>query len=252
MKRPLIGLNTALIDMDDELKGKACCSVAYFDAVTQAGGIPMIIPPYADSDSLEQALDRLDGFCLIGGPDYHPSIYGGHPQPNSDLLHPRRNAFDLQLAEVLLKKLKKPVLGICGGHQLMSITYRGALVQDLFTEWPSAQECGQILHAQKDREGEQKGNVFRHPIRVEPSSKLAKILGANTVEVNSFHHQAIQPQQVGEGLIPTAWAYDGVIEAFESKSTDRFLIGVQWHPERLTDQEPQRALFKAFVDAAKG
>src|SRR5205085_1632045 len=105
------------------------------DAVFQSGGAPILIPPCEDRSAIETSLEMLDGFCLIGGPDYLPSHYGGHAQPESDLMHERRHHFDLLLAEILLNKTRQPILGVCGGHQLLNIAAGGALVQDLKSEW---------------------------------------------------------------------------------------------------------------------
>src|SRR4051812_21314574 len=117
MPRPLIGLTTSLMDMDQPLKAKAVCHLKYIDAIADNGGVPVIIPPYTDRSMLADALAPLHGFLLIGGPDYDPARYGGHAQPPEEVMHPRRHAFDLALAELLIEKSRKPVLGICGGHQ---------------------------------------------------------------------------------------------------------------------------------------
>jgi putative glutamine amidotransferase len=251
--RPLIGLNTSTLDMDDPLKAKAVCHMAYIDAVAGAGGIPVIIPPYTDLSMLEAALEPLDGFCLIGGPDYLPEHYGGHDQPPDQLMHARRHHFDLRLAELLLKKKEPaPVLGICGGHQLINICLGGGLVQDLRSEWsPPEKHASTLLHAGDERKGTpQEGNVYRHEVRLAPESKLASIIGAKKVLTNSFHHQALKPDRVADGLAVVAWAPDGVIEAIETRDPNRFLLGTQWHPERQQDEQPHKAIFEALVKAA--
>ncbi|HYF51508.1 MAG TPA: gamma-glutamyl-gamma-aminobutyrate hydrolase family protein [Planctomycetota bacterium] len=252
--RPLIGLNTTLMDMDAPLRSKALCHLAYIDAVAGAGGIPIVIPPYTDMTMLEQALEPLDGFCLIGGPDYLPSHYGGHAQPASDLMHERRHNFDIALADILLRRKQTPVLGVCGGHQLINIVLGGGLVQDLRTEWkPRDQDASTLLHADGERKGTpQEGEVYRHEVRLQAGSRIAKIVGATKVLTNSYHHQAVQPERVGEGLAVTAWAPDGVIEAIESKNPERFLLGIQWHPERQQNDSPHKAIFQALVAAAGG
>jgi putative glutamine amidotransferase len=239
------------MDMDDPLRAKAICHLHYIDSVVAAGGLPVVIPPYEDPALLDQALERLDGFCFIGGDDYDPAHYGGHPQPASDLVAPRRHRFDIVLAERVLDRTEKPVLGICGGLQLFNIARGGALVQDIASEWKSS--GGQSLqHASTEREGTaQARNIFRHSVRVEPASRLAGVLGANTVSVNSWHHQAIDPNRLGSGFVVTARSDDGIIEAIEGKDGKRFLVAVQWHPERMQDDAKQRALFKALVDAAR-
>ncbi len=250
---PRIGLNCSLTDMSDPLKAKALCHLKYIDAIVAGGGVPIVIPPVADRELIVSALKILDGFCLIGGPDYLPAHYGGHPQPADDLMHERRHAFDLLLAEILLKESTQPVLGVCGGHQLLSIASGGALVQDLRSEWtPPAKAACTLQHSDDERKNSpQAGNVYRHEVKLQPGSRIAGILGAEKVLTNSYHHQAVRPDRIGAGLVATAWAPDGVIEAIEAERGERFVLGVQWHPERLIDEREHRAIFGALVDAAK-
>ena len=251
MPRPLIGLNTSTMDMDDPLKAKAICHFKYIDAIAENGGVPVIIPPYRDRSMLDAVLKMFDGFLLVGGPDYDPAHYGGHAQPPDEVMHPRRHAFDLWLAGAILEKTRKPVLGICGGHQLINIALGGALVQDLKTEWsPDAKHASTLLHSDSQRTGTaEAGNVYRHEIRVNKGCLLAKIAGTEKILTNSYHHQAVQPDRVGRGLIPTAWSPDGVIEAIELATPDRFLLGVQWHPERQAGEAQHKAIFAALVKA---
>jgi len=252
--RPLIGLNTSQMDLEDPLKAKAICHMKYIDAVAGAGGVPVVIPPYTDCSMLDEGLGRLDGFCLIGGPDYDPAHYGGHTQAPGEVMDARRQGFDLALAQKLLERTPIPVLGICGGHQLLNIALGGALVQDLRTEWqPSGPHLHPLPHSGDERKGtSQEGNVFRHEVRLAPDSRIRRIIGAATVLANSFHHQAVQPGRLGRGLVATAWAEDGVIEALEPPQGGRFVLGVQWHPERQTEEPQQHAIFEALVRAARG
>ena len=251
--RPIIGLNMALQEdlMSDPLKARALCHLKYIDAVTLGGGIPLLIPPYTDRSMIAPVLAKCDGFCLIGGRDYLPSHYGGHDQPENDLMHKRRHDFDLWLAEELIERTRKPVLGVCGGHQLINIACGGALVQDLSSEWkPDEKHASTLEHSDSERKGSpQEGNVYRHVVRLAPGSRLEKIIGAPKVLTNSYHHQAVQPDRIGRGLRATAWAPDGVIEAVELDG-ERLVLGVQWHPERQTDEPAHRAIFEALAKAA--
>jgi putative glutamine amidotransferase len=251
-KRPLIGLNTALMELEAPLSAKALCHLKYIDAVAAAGGVPIVIPSYTDETLIEEALAVVDGFCLIGGKDYNPAKYGGHPQPEKELLEPRRNVFDLWLGEQLLKKTSKPVLGICGGHQLINITYGGALIQDVASEWkPLDQQASTLLHSSDERKGTpQADEVYRHEVKLGHTSLIAQIIGSGKVITNSYHHQAVDPKRIGEGLMASAWAPDGVVEAIELKNRDRFLLGVQWHPERQTEQKEHAKIFEALVAAS--
>src|SRR5207247_131394 len=96
------------------------------------------------------------------------------------------------------------------------------------------------------------GNAYLHEVKLKPGSRIAQIAGASKLLTNSFHHQAVRPDRVGAGFIPTAWSYDGVIEAIEPEAGDRFILGVQWHPERQTEAAPHRAIFEALIEAARG
>ncbi|HYG73775.1 MAG TPA: gamma-glutamyl-gamma-aminobutyrate hydrolase family protein [Planctomycetota bacterium] len=250
--RPLIGLNMTLMEMHDPLKARALCHLKYIDAVAGAGGIPVLLPPCADEAAIESVLEKLHGFLLIGGPDYLPSEYGGHPQPEAELMHERRHHFDLMLARTLLDKTRKPVLGICGGHQLMNIARGGALVQDLKSEWrPEERQATTLQHSDDERKGSaQEGNIYRHEVRLEEGSTLAGILNCRKVLTNSYHHQAVLPSRIGRGLKATGWAPDGVIEVLEGQEDlSRFLLGVQWHPERQTDEAAHQAIFRALINA---
>lgn len=241
------------MDMQDPLKSKAVCHLKYIDAVSSAGGVPVVIPPYLDRTQLNEILPELDGICLIGGPDYDPAQYGGHAQPPDDLMDPRRHTFDLWLAEAILEISATPVLGVCGGHQLINIALGGALVQDLHSEWkPTDKQASTLLHSDDERKGTaQAGNVYRHEVTLAPGSRIAEVIGGKRVLTNSYHHQAVRPDRIGRGLKATAWAPDGVIEAIESTDANRFLIGVQWHPERQTSEAEHLALFKALVAASQ-
>lgn len=250
--RPLIGLNTSLLDMDDPLKAKACCHLKYADAVAESGGVPVVVPAYTDKTMLDEILPKLDAFCLIGGPDYDPAHYGGHPQRPDEVMHARRHQFDIWLAEYWIERTQKPVLGVCGGHQLINIARGGALVQDIHSEWkPTEKQASTLLHSGDERKGTaQEGNVYRHEVKLLPESRIARIVGANKVLTNSYHHQAVKPDRVGKGLVVTGWAPDGVIEAIEGTDKSRFLLGVQWHPERQADEAPHKAIFSALIEAA--
>ena len=240
------------MDMTDPLRAKAVCHLKYLDAVAGAGGIPVVVPPYTDASMLDDVLSRLDGFCLIGGPDYDPEQYGGHAQLPDDLMHPRRHKFDMELASRVLRMRDTPILGVCGGHQLISIASGGALIQDIRSEWtPTEKQASTLLHSDDERKDTpQAGNIYRHEVSLAPESLISKIVGDKRMLTNSYHHQAVRPDRIGDGLKATAWAPDGVIEAIESADSTRFLLGVQWHPERQTEEAPHRALFKALVDAA--
>jgi len=259
MRRPIIGLNMSMDLIDQSEKFGFLISAEYVNAVAGAGGAPLCIPPYTDMTMLDGILARLDGFVFIGGYDYRPEHYGGHPQREDELMPERRDRFDLELAKIILQETRLPVLGVCGGHQLISIAQGGALIQDIGTEWSSLENRNPLPHSGKERRGEEK-NPFRHPVRLEKDSLVAQVtmpLRDDALMTNSYHHQAVHPHRVGFYLRPSAWTADGVIEAIEPAvdspwaQARRFVLGIQWHPERMQDEEPHQNLFRALVKAAQ-
>jgi putative glutamine amidotransferase len=211
--------------------------LTYLEAVQQAGGVPVVVPPLAP-EAIGPFLDRVDGLCLSGGPDLHPAAYGAEPHPRLGPTEPRLDAFELALVRAADER-ELPVLAICRGAQVVNVARGGALHQHL----PDA--VGETVdHRQTAAAGQP-----THPVTVAPGSRLAAIFGRGRTDVNSFHHQAAS--RMGEGLVPTAWATDGTVEAFEAPG-DRFLVGVQWHAECLVGRRGHRALFAELVAAAAG
>lgn len=229
---PLIGLNADVRKLP-RWGVAATALLTYVGAVEQAGGVPLVIPSLTTRPALEAALARLDGLLLTGGLDIHPHLYGQRRHPATRLADPRRLAGDRALLEVALET-DIPILGICMGCQWLNVALGGDLIQDI----PS-QVGTEVVHAPRE--------TF-HSVRVQTGSRLAGILGKEELEVNSSHHQAIG--RLGHGLRAVAWASDGVIEAAEGEGK-RFLLAVQWHPERLVDRPEHLALFQALVQAAK-
>jgi putative glutamine amidotransferase len=233
--------------------------VSYVDAVTGAGGVPVCFPPYTDLSMFRQILPYLDGILFIGGDDYRPEHYGGHPQPVRELMPERRDRFDLDMAKLVLEETSLPVLGVCGGHQLIAIALGGALIQDIQSEWQAPSGAQVLRHSRKERKGKNRSG-FRHTVRREPGSLvegITKIVPDTELQTNSFHHQAVHPKKIGRNLRATAWSSDGIIEAIEPAQDSpwarngRFVLGVQWHPEQMQDETPHRNLFSALTDAAQ-
>lgn len=229
--KPIIGIN---LDIEKGPPARAQVNLDYFESVQRAGGIPLLIPPLPDEDLLV-LLEKIDGLVLIGGDDYSPSIYGEEPSDKVDLLHPKREEFDLRLVKHVLNRPEMPVLGICGGLQLLNIGLGGSLIQDI----PSALPQSPVMHS--------KPNAWltgfqRHHVSIERASMLGRLYRVDSIEVNSFHHQAIK--QLGSGLVASAHAEDGIIEAVELPSRT-FTVAVQWHPER--DFEGNKSLFEQLV-----
>ena len=206
----------------------ALVPLAYVDAIERAGGRALVVPPA--EDDIEQTLDALDGIVFSGGADVDPAQYGAEAHPETDDPQSRRDAGELALLRAALER-DLPTLAICRGFQLLNIARGGDLVQHL----PEA--VGNDDHKQTP------GEFAVHPVEIKEGSRLGSIVGARS-DVTSHHHQG--PGRVGDGLVETAWAADGTLEAFEDPGK-RFAVGVQWHPEAGEDQK----LFDALVEEAR-
>ncbi|MFH0794235.1 MAG: gamma-glutamyl-gamma-aminobutyrate hydrolase family protein, partial [bacterium] len=201
------------------------------------GGVPFIFPYVYEDDELDLLLDRVDGVVLVGGPDLDPRTYGEEPLPTWKKLQDMRQRFDPCFCRKVLER-RLPLLAVCLGCQVLNVARGGSLYQDVPTQKPS-----------NIRHNCQLGSNFtRHPVRIAKDSLLHRILGKETIDANSAHHQAVKT--LGTGLQATAWAEDGIIEAIEIPDHP-FCLGVQWHPEYLSDkEEDHRKLFAAHVEAA--
>ena len=230
MTRPTVGLNC---DVDED---EAAVGLLYIDAVVRAGGTPLLLPP-SEPGLLDELLAVVDGVVLIGGRDYDPRAYGQEPHPATKLVDPRRDRFDRALAAALMDS-DIPTLGICGGMQLLNIAAGGDLHQHIPDALPGAS-----VHSRR------KGDNPRHMVNIEPDSLLRRLVGSETLEVNTSHHQAVR--RVGDGLRVVARSRDGVVEAIEGFGKP-FLLGVQWHPERLLERAEHLAIFEGLVEAAAG
>jgi len=209
----------------------------YVRAVEFHGGIPLLLPIVSRLPLIRALLERIDGLLLTGsGPDINPELYGEQPRFPFPIMSPERSQFELDLARRALRQ-RCPILGICGGMQLLNVVSGGTLIQDVAHEVPGALE-----HRQK-------GGELSHSVRVVRESLLYRILKRTTFKTNSFHHQAIR--KVGSGFRISARSTDGVIEGIE-RSSGPFVLGVQWHPEYLLSQRESRTIFLAFLKAARG
>ncbi len=240
--RPVIGI-TSDFDVDTrpgEPREQSALQAAYSDAIFAAGGLPLPLPVPAEHDEALRAelLARVDGLLFTGGRDLHPRNYGEPLHPKTRPLHERRDAFDLALFRQA-DAARTPILAICLGYQVACVARGGRLIQhvDDLGLRPS------VVH------GLPKGRSAFHTVRITPGSRLATIVGGTEIRVNSRHHQAAQFEHVGLGLRSVATAPDGLLEASEDMD-GRFLLGVQWHPEDLTDRPEHLALFQALVTAA--
>jgi len=203
---------------------------AWTRAGGDAGELVAVTP--ATASSVLPGTTGVSGLLLTGGPDVEPWRYGER-SPADVALHllPERDALDLALLEDAQRE-HWPVLAICYGCQLLNVAYGGTLIVDL----ERAGRSGHRITEPKDR--------LAHDVQVSPKARFLPLEGS--VAVNSRHHQGLA--HLGSGLVAVAVAPDGVIEAIEAAEGDRFVLGVQWHPENLR-QEPHIAIFRAFREA---
>ncbi|MBA2668790.1 MAG: gamma-glutamyl-gamma-aminobutyrate hydrolase family protein [Gemmatimonadetes bacterium] len=247
--RPIIGVPTqnlqSLGGVAADIPPSWVMSQRYVQTLIHAGGLPWMIPLVAeDVETTRGMYEALDGIFLPGGADVDPLSYGEERHPKCDRSDPPRDRMEMQLVRWALEE-QKPVLGVCRGAQIMNLVMGGTLWQDL-----AELREGSIKHDYFPFKGAYPRDYMAHPILVtDNNSRLSRIVGAPQVLVNSMHHQGIR--DLAPGLIVTAVAPDGLIEAVESPDQEHFFVGVQWHPEVLTEGDAKsRRLFDEFIGAA--
>jgi putative glutamine amidotransferase len=242
--RPLIGVTTSEVRRaesveptpeSDPPRHEMALGLTYLRGLEAAGALPVVMPPVPD-EAIEPLFDRLDGICLSGGPDLDPEAYGARPHPNLGPTEPDLDRVELAMARRADAR-EMPILAICRGTQALNVARGGTLHQHL-------PELGsEIAHRQREP-----GDQATHHVEIDPGSRLASLLEATELDVNSFHHQAID--ELGEGLRVSATAPDGTIEGIEDPARD-FLVGVQWHAETLVERPYEASLFRSFVEACR-
>ena len=226
-KRPIIGITSSMSDSFIRMKR------TYFDAIVDAGGIPMFMPHNGGAEDAAKFAALCDGFLFAGGDDVDPKHYGEEIAFDNVETTPLRDDFELALVEVI-KNNNRPILGICRGEQILNVAFGGSLYQ----------------HIDGHRQ-EELGRCNIRPAKIVEGSFLRSLSEGEDIMVNTFHHQAVK--QVAPGFIVSARAEDGTVEAIEPEvKTDRFFLAVQWHPEFFyrTDKTAEN-IFKTFVEAAK-
>ncbi len=214
-------------------------NTAYVNAVIRAGGTPLLIPVGIPVEQHRELLNRVDGLILTGGGDINPATYGRPMHATVSGIDDARDEIDISLARLAIE-MKKPLLGICRGYQIINTVHGGTLFRDIASQKENA-----LFHAcwndlPRDFEA--------HEVVLEPGSRLAEIIGKSPVSVNSLHHQGVET--VGQGLKVVGTAPDSLVEAFEVPNHP-FAIGVQWHPEAMPDRADMQAIFRALVAAAQ-
>jgi len=212
----------------------------YSEAVEAAGGLPVHLPLIPNQEYLTAVMVGLDGLLLPGSDsDVEPARYGQEPHQQLGHVVPEKDETDLMaLAEA--ERRATPVFAICFGIQSLNVFRGGTLIQDIPSQIPNA-----IKHEQgppRDRHS--------HRVKILDGSLLRQLAATESAPVNSHHHQAIE--SLGRELVATAWASDGLVEAVEDPRDDRFVLGVQWHPELAWERDPlSQALFSRFVEEAR-
>ncbi len=225
--RPIIGITCSKNHQDSSY----CLREYYIASVQQGGGMPVILPPSDEETTIAEYLRFCRGIILSGGGDVDPVYWGELPGPELGEIDPQRDKFELQLAGLIIEN-DIPTLGICRGCQVINVACGGSLIGDLKTG---------LSH----RQNAPRDYPF-HDIVVEKASLLQEVVSATHLRVNSFHHQAVRVP--GKGLRISAWAADGTVEAIEGIGKP-WLLGVQWHPESMTDEFSSK-LFSSLVAAA--
>jgi len=240
--KPIIGITPDYNSGDQETEGSReptlFLRARYMQAVEAMGGVPLILPVTASKEIQEALLSKIQGLLLTGsGPDLDPALYGETQQYRFKKVSDERAGSETTLVHMALEA-NLPVLGICGGTQLMNVALGGSLYQDI----PS-QISGSLDHRQKTTATEPS-----HGVAITPGTRLHAILKTDRLQVNSSHHQATKT--VAPDLIINAKAEDGVIEGLESPR-HRFALGVQWHPEFMyARDEASRKILSAFLQEA--
>jgi putative glutamine amidotransferase len=238
--KPIIGIPCRTVHDPSSPLSFSGIPFSYTRAVEEAGGAPILIPLNLSEETLLSIFERLDGLLLAGGLDVHPKEFGEEVQPYCGEIETPRDEVELRMTRWALAD-EKPIFGICRGIQMLNVAAGGTLYQDI----PSQLETN-LPHPYR------KGDPYNqraHSVDIDSDSRVARLLGTTQLEVNSLHHQSLK--KVAPGLKVIARAPDGVIEAVESDD-DRFIVGVQFHPELLWDEDARmHRLFEEFVASAR-
>ena len=237
MFSPLIGLTCSRIHGRNESVYHAVPE-AYIQALLQAGATPLVIPLGVSPEMLQGLSSRFDAILFTGGGDVRPERYHSKPHPMVSEMDDDRDRIELQLFEYA-RKSRLPMLGICRGLQLFNVAMGGTLFEDILDQRPASIKHSLFPENPRDYLG--------HQIELNQNSHLSQILGESSFRVNSMHHQGIE--RLGDGLISTGVAEDGLVEAIELADYS-FGLAVQWHPECMLKNSSMPALFRAFIEAA--
>ncbi len=212
----------------------------YWFSISLGGGEPVQLYPETMHD-YEAVLDTLDGLVLTGGGDMNPALYGQEIDGTSEKsIYPERDRMELGLTKAAVER-GMPIFGICRGHQVINVALGGSLLQHIDNHRAKKKTPDEIFPSPPP-----------HPVTIQPNSLLDQTLACGPIiETNTYHHQAIGAANLASSLIPTGYSQDGLIEAFELPDYP-WLLGVQWHPERLYELcDEHRRIWEGFVEAAR-
>lgn len=236
--KPVIGINGDFRAAKKDVIPLSWWNTGYYDSVTAAGGLPVLMPPFADDADLKQFLRMLDGLVLAGcSLDLDPVRLGMDKHPSTRPMPSRREDFDRRLCKMAVE-MRIPILAIGGGMQTLNVICGGTLFQHVTEDVPKA------FHHRDPVE-----NTLRHIIEIVPGTRVDAIYGPGEIRVNSQHHMAVD--QVAPCFKVSATAPDGVLEAYESIDEDWYCLGVQFHPENETASALDMQVFENFLDACK-
>lgn len=235
MPKPLIGLTTTR--MPDPYGHPAhASSPTYVNAIIDAGGLPILIPPDLTDGDADLLLAKLDGIVFTGGYDVDPDLYGGTPNPSIKGVDIQRDHLEIHLVRMMARS-GLPFFGICRGIQVINVALGGSLYEHLPDQLP-----GNVHEENHDKPRE----YLAHSVSIETDSQLYQIMTVSKAMVNSLHHQGVR--RLAQELKVTATAPDGLVEAVELPGHP-FALAVQWHPEELLEHAIMRRLFQTFVAA---
>ena len=238
MSKPLIGITTRNGE-DSDGHPLTALQHSYINAITKAGGVPVLLPSILGEEDLLDLYARVAGILFSGGGDISLKYFDGADHPRICEVDEARDITEISLMRAATKD-GKPVLGICRGAQVMNVALGGTLYTHIYDQLPGA-----LDHAYP---GDLR-RVLVHPVNVDEASRSAEIFGETLLNVNSLHHQGLK--DIAPGLRGVGYSPDGLVEVVEMPDHP-YAVSVQWHPEWLTDQVSTQRLFKSFVDAAGG
>jgi len=235
--KPLIGVTTDYRSSRKDTPAYAFLTAGYFDCLTKAGAIPVLIPPLMDDADINRILDVLDGVVLCGGADLDPRNDGFMLHPSVRILDARREEFDRTLVRLVAER-RMPIFGIGCGMQLLNVSQGGNLFLHIPEDLPRALPHSDPMDPN-----------HRHALQVEMGTLMERVYGEGEIRVNSMHHMAID--EVAPGFAVTARCPDGVIEAIESTS-DWNALGTQFHPEAPSASALDMRIFEEFITGITG